>query len=385
MLLDKKILVIDDDETILLSVEMVLEMNGYKASTLNSAENLDSFLNENPVDLILLDLNLGESYGLNILKKLKLNSNFSIPVIMLTGEVSPETLEICFDAGAADFINKPFVPKVLLSRIKSVLSQSDYLKEIQQQKNELIQSEKKTTALLNYIQKDLEKAKQVQARLIPASNVEFNYLKISSYYKPIDQVGGDFFSYKNTDDYTYILFGDVSGHGVASALISCIAVICFQVMRNNYSSLNEDINHIHSALSKYIQSHYITCAYLRYNSKTRILDYCYAAHHPILLIRNNQLIQLEGKGTPMILIPNFITEKYTIQIEKGDKLFLFSDGIFERINNDKVILGYDDFVIYLETILKENPDHFFEIIKKNIEEIDTTITKDDITALLIEL
>ena len=114
-----KILVIEDDKAICEALINLLKSNNYEALTLESYEDIISNALKIKPDLILLDINLPEIDGQNVLKELREKTN--IPVIMVTSlnNETDEALSIAY--GADDYITKPYNPNILLLRIGAVL------------------------------------------------------------------------------------------------------------------------------------------------------------------------------------------------------------------------------------------------------------------------
>lgn len=116
---NEKILIIDDETGIRQLVKIFLERYHYQifeAST--GKEGLELFQKE-PVDLVVLDLMLPDMYGIDICKKIRESSE--VPIIMLTAVQGETNVVLGFEAGADDYVEKPFSPHVLLSRIQAIL------------------------------------------------------------------------------------------------------------------------------------------------------------------------------------------------------------------------------------------------------------------------
>lgn len=92
--------------------------------------------------------------------------------------------------------------------------------------------------------------------------------------------------------------------------------------------MNSNIYTIHCSI---IRGHYITGVYLRFDSSSYNLQYAYAGHHNIYLIRQGELTALDGKGTPLILMKDFVTTSYTIPIEKEIGYFYFQMGFMKYL------------------------------------------------------
>ena len=117
----KHILVVDDNKTNLAMAKQEL-MHDYQVTPVISGMQALQFLEKKTPDLILLDINMPEMDGLETLRRIRENNAWSkIPIIFLTAESNPETESECLELGAEDFIAKPFVPRVMRSRISRIL------------------------------------------------------------------------------------------------------------------------------------------------------------------------------------------------------------------------------------------------------------------------
>lgn len=115
------ILIVDDDKTNLSAAKNALS-DAYKITAVTSGEQALKFLNNNICDLILLDINMPEMDGFEVMDKIKANpERANIPIIFLTADNDPQTESRCLEAGAMDFIAKPFVLNVMMSRISKLL------------------------------------------------------------------------------------------------------------------------------------------------------------------------------------------------------------------------------------------------------------------------
>lgn len=114
-----RILVVDDDAEILALLEGVLGRNGMSARAARNAEEADRVLESFPADLIVLDLMMEGEDGLSFCRRLRMRSN--VPIIMLTALAEDVDRIIGLEIGADDYLPKPFNPRELVARIKSVL------------------------------------------------------------------------------------------------------------------------------------------------------------------------------------------------------------------------------------------------------------------------
>jgi len=113
------ILVIDDDPQIRALLQEYLVENGLRVSVASSGEEMSKVLAQEAVDLVVLDLRLAGEDGLAIARSLRDES--SIPIVMLTGVRDEADRVMGLELGADDYITKPFSPRELLARIRTVL------------------------------------------------------------------------------------------------------------------------------------------------------------------------------------------------------------------------------------------------------------------------
>jgi len=122
----KKILVVDDEEDIVKLLEYNLEKQGYIVLTAKSGEQALELVKKEKPNLVILDLMLPKIDGLEVCKLLKKEPQTeSISIIMLTAKGEESDIIIGLELGADDYITKPFSPKVLLARVKTVLRRSE--------------------------------------------------------------------------------------------------------------------------------------------------------------------------------------------------------------------------------------------------------------------
>lgn len=118
-----KVLVVDDDRTMVSLLRTLLELDGYEVALAGTAQSFWEQLDEHQPDLILLDVHLQDQDGFELVKTLRNRSDTSVaqtPVIMTSGmEVSSKSR----DAGADAFLLKPYDPEQLLDRIRSYLGE----------------------------------------------------------------------------------------------------------------------------------------------------------------------------------------------------------------------------------------------------------------------
>lgn len=111
-----RILIVDDDPDICIMIRMMLQYKGYDVTVMDNPGNVPEVLRSGGIDLILMDMLMSGFNGIDICKSVKKEEDISdIPIIMMSAHNEAEFL--CLEAGADDFISKPFELKDLLEKI----------------------------------------------------------------------------------------------------------------------------------------------------------------------------------------------------------------------------------------------------------------------------
>jgi two-component system response regulator MtrA len=119
------LLIADDDEDILMLVQLRLSRSGYEVVVARDGEEALQLAREKQPDLVVLDWMMPKASGLDVLRALRADESVaSIPVVLLTARVSESDIQEGLDAGADDYIAKPFSPQELATRIQTILARA---------------------------------------------------------------------------------------------------------------------------------------------------------------------------------------------------------------------------------------------------------------------
>jgi len=122
------IALVDDDKNILASVSMLLEQEGYTIHTFSDGASALTALSASPPDLAILDIKMPRMDGLELLRRLRQNGD--LPVIFLTSKDEEIDELMGLNAGADDYVRKPFSQRLLLERVKAVLRRNEGNKQV---------------------------------------------------------------------------------------------------------------------------------------------------------------------------------------------------------------------------------------------------------------
>lgn len=195
--------------------------------------------------------------------------------------------------------------------------------------------------LMGEIEKDLKTAKAVQKAILHEPPKIEGY-DLSARWEPASQLGGDFYDFFKRGDQLGIVIGDVSGHGVSSALVATLTEGIINEIGPGNLSLPQMLSYLNDRLLGSLGGKYnhLTLAMALLNPKTNELEYALAGH-PAPLIKNtkNEIKTLPGSGTLLGLYENEIFESQKIKLEPGEELLFYTDGLTEARNTKKEELG----------------------------------------------
>ena len=128
----KKIILVVDDNKLNLVIAQTLLSEEYHVETANSGEKALQYLEEKEPDLVLLDIQMPEMDGFEVMRRIQENEVWrKVPVIFLTADRTEKTEETCFQMGAMDYIGKPFVPSIMMQRVRRTLEPQGYRKNLE--------------------------------------------------------------------------------------------------------------------------------------------------------------------------------------------------------------------------------------------------------------
>lgn len=236
------------------------------------------------------------------------------------------------------------------------------------------------------LEDDLELAGKIQAGLLPQPTLKIDGWEVAFHYQPARIVSGDYCDLINGPDQSLVfMLGDVSGKGVAASMLMAHLQAMFRTLISTdlpFDSMLERASRVFCEST--LPTHYATLVCGRANSSGSI-EISNAGHPPPLLIHDGKIKTVEATGLPVGVFCNqhFSVDKF--QMDAGDTLFLYTDGLSETLNG----AGSEYGIERLSQVLTDN--HALspkEMISECLKEVDTFRTAgsflDDLTLMAIQ-
>ncbi len=241
----------------------------------------------------------------------------------------------------------------------------------------------KTQSQLSAIKKDLEIAKRIQLRILPASLPSDKHLSMEVTYLPLYEVGGDFYDFlESSNDDFGIVIADVTGHGVSAALDSSTVKIAFRNAREFRSSPKDIIASMNRFVCDSLNQRFVSAAYFYFDFEKMHLSFTSAGNPPLVLIRDGNVQLIECSGLLLGVSSDYEYEQLTVDLKKGDRLLIFTDGLYENIHDERI--PSEILIEEIKPMVQFSKKEFHETLIKRLGALRTEL-KDDITLLTLDL
>lgn len=409
-------------------------------------------------DLVISDIEMPNMTGYELCYEVKNDPQLkAVPFILLSTLSDAQDIIKGLHCGADNYVTKPYDPEFLITRVRSLLEtpvddegeqqQLDVtlngtrytVKSGRQQilnllvstfenavekNHELARANEELTVAKEQLQRwnvelerlngtlesvnqrmsrDLDAAARVQQSLLPSSEPDIEQAKLAWKYIPCDELAGDFLNYFLLDDEHLAMYVvDVSGHGVASSLLSVTIGRLMTPHRTSSSLLVQstaDGGHrvvppgeVAAELNQRFQmeeqnSLFFTMLYGVLNLRTLKFRFTSAGHDPPVLVRDGAPpAMIEGSNLAIGWMEDLEYEEESIDLQPGDRLFLYSDGVPEALDQD------------LEQFTMQQMVEMFELgqgssLQESVDLLDNAVQrwcakngpKDDVSILGLEI
>lgn len=256
-------------------------------------------------------------------------------------------------------------------------------------RTERILSERiKETKLNQKVTSELSIASAIQAGVLPKEFPDSKFGEIYAIMDPAKEVGGDFYDFFAIDDkHTALVIGDASGKGVPSSLYMMKAQSLVRALSKHAkfdtAKIISEVNKSLCENNEYTM--FVTCWLGIIDKESGELHFTNAGHNPPIIKHNGKYEYLNAKpGLVLGGLPEFEFKESTITLVKGDKLFLYTDGVTEAHNVRSELYGEDQ-LLELVSKIDASPYETISKVREEIREFSRNTEQfDDITMLMLE-
>ena len=348
----------------------------------NGLEALTMLLKEKDFDIILSDINMPEMDGLTLLTKINEMQNPALKCIMVSAYGDMGNIRQAMNRGAFDFATKPIDLDDLSNTIEKAVEQIKYIKAMQQEHSQL-----------ESIKGDLAVAQEIQQAILPRIFPPFpedaNQMDIAASMNAAKDVAGDFYDFfRIDDDHIGFVIADVSGKGIPAAIFMAVSRTLIRATGIRGVKPSECITYINSLLAEESASNmFVTVFYGIYDIKTGDVTYTNAGHNPPYVAKaDGSIVKLPlSKNIIAGFLKGYQFTEETLQLQHGDTLLLYTDGVTEAVDPDYEEYGEER----LEALLKNTPQtdcqQLINAVKADVKVFANGAEQsDDITLLAIK-
>lgn len=398
----RRVLVVDDSAGQRRLIGLSLKQWGYDVAEAETGSAALELCRREDFDLVISDWVMPGLSGPDFCKAYR-----ALPggkygyFILITSKAEKEDVTAGLEAGADDFLSKPVSAAELRARLQAGERQLDLQRELQAKNDQLGAALSEVQRLYSTLDYDLIEARRLQQSLVRGRQLDFGRAAVTLSLRPSGHVGGDLVGYfPRGDDRIAVFSVDVSGHGVASAMLAArlSGIFASAFPEGNVlfapgtgrgsllepAEMTAKLNHL--LLEVMGLDHYFTwaCADLDLGSGRVVL--VQAGHpHPMLLRPSGQVELLGQGGLPVGLLPGVQWGQTQLTLKQGERLILMTDGLTECRNTAGEELGDDGLQGLIARHAALRGEAFLNAVETDLEEFNGGPDfSDDVSAAVIE-
>jgi sigma-B regulation protein RsbU (phosphoserine phosphatase) len=324
-----RVLVADDQPHVLDALQLLLKSQGYRTEAVTHPARVLQALRACEFDVVLMDLNYtrdttagGE--GLELVSQIRLIDE-NLPLVVMTAWSTVDLAVEAMRRGASDFVQKPWANQVLLEKLETQVERCRSLRRARRQRED-----------------ELKDAREIQSNLLPKKIPQVKDYEIAGMTQPVRYVGGDFYDVvRISETQTVLCIADVSGKGLPAALLMSSLQAALKPLMWDTRSPRELCRRLNRILCEIAPvGKFVSFFYGVLDSKDNRLTYCNAGHNPPVLVRaNGAASELNAAGAVLGQFPDWVYEQSEVQLQTGDTLMLFTDGVVEACDREDEPLG----------------------------------------------
>ncbi|MEZ5798625.1 MAG: SpoIIE family protein phosphatase [Paracoccaceae bacterium] len=398
-----RVLVVDDSRAQRHILAMYLRKWGYEVIEAASAEEALALCASLRVGMVISDWMMPGMSGVEFCRRFRaLPGDTYGYFILLTSKSEKSEIADGLEAGADDFVPKPVSSDELRARLRAGQRILGMQAELVDKNRVIAANMDELQKLYDSLDRDLMEARKLQQTLVRERYRDFGRATVSLMIRSSGHVGGDLVGTFQIDDRRVAVYSvDVSGHGVASAMMTARLAgylsgsasdqnLAFQQMPDGRREVRrpaEIVSEFNRLMLEEIQvEQYFTMAYAEIDLENGKAILCQAGHpHPMVMRANGGLERVGQGGLPVGLIPDAGYDDTEVQLGPGDRLFLMSDGLTECPGRTGLDLGEEGLARMLVRLADlDSPDLLEALVWDLAEHAGSDHFGDDVSGVLLD-
>ena len=377
----KKILVVDDEPDLELllrqkfrrkvrrrEIELVFAGNGVEA--------LDKLNEHEDIDMVLSDINMPEMDGLTLLSQIN-SLDLDLRAVIVTAYGDMENIRTAMNRGAFDFLTKPINFDDLETTIDKTIRHLEVMRDALRSRDELVA-----------LRQELGVAAQMQDSILPKVFPKHPQYGLYAWMTPAKEVGGDFYDFFPVEDDRFaVVVADVSGKGVPAALFMMVSRTLVKGSALGERDPVKCITEVNQLLyEQNKESMFVTMFYAVLDPASGLLQYVNGGHNlPCLVKPSGEVTWLPGdSGIVLGVIDEFPYQQHSMQLEEGDVVFFYTDGVTEAMDEAGNQFGDDTLLEILGNAAGADPEDMTrQVVDAVHEHAGGAPQSDDLTCLAL--
>jgi serine phosphatase RsbU (regulator of sigma subunit) len=359
--MNERILIVDDTPANIQAIAGILKEKGYQLSVATNGQQALDVVDKVRPDLILLDVMMPVLDGFETCRRLKtMDAWRDIPIIFLTAKTDTADLVTGFEAGAVDYVAKPFNAHELLARIGTHLT-VDHLRRSLAEKNE---------QLARAHRRELEMAVKVQSQLIPLHLPEIPGWDFAARWQPAKEVSGDYYDFIPNKGRMGIVIADVSGKGMHAALFMASTRSILRAKATAFMSPAENLTQANELLcADAAQGMFVTLFYAEVEPESPAVSYVSCGHNPPFWYRSDrkEIAELAPTGCVLAVKEGLRYEAQRIDVGRGDVILFYTDGFTEAFDENRQLFGEERLKAVLQRTAAEPAARILEAVQREVD------------------
>jgi sigma-B regulation protein RsbU (phosphoserine phosphatase) len=389
-IMQSRILIADDQPDVLRALCLLLKGHGYTTETVTSPSDLLEALGRNEFDLLLMDLNYARDTtsgreGLDLLTQLKAIES-APPIVVMTGWATVGIAVEAMQRGVTDFVEKPWSNSQLLEVLSKQITLGRERRESARLAVQETRAQKVIATQFHEQEHEIAEARAIQEGFLPKEIPQLAGYEIAAAWQSARVVGGDYFDVLPFDgEMCGLCIADVAGKGLPAALLMSNLQAAVRGLASPTLAPEELCSRLNTLLCRNIASdRFVTLFYGQLDGPSRQLRYVSAGHNPPFVVRRDGSHErlCEG-GVVLGVFTNQTFKSDVMQLESGDRLVLYTDGVTEACNSGDEEFGEERLLRVLQENATQPAVELQKKILQSVADFSHGAWQDDATLLVI--